>query len=546
MTNLGTKRCVSCQNSFTIEPEDLAFYEKVGVPVPGLCPACRMQRRLAHRNERTLYRRTCDLCSKEMVAIYPAGTPWPVYCAPCWWSDTWDAKDYGLAYNPNRPFFDQFKQLQAKVPRIGLLSINSENSEYTNNSADNKNCYLLFASEQCENCSYGRLIQSSRDVMDCAWVYDSEACYECVDCVNCYGCSFAERCQNSSDLWLCFDVRDSKNCILSSNQRHAEYLIENQQYTKETYESKKQELLGSPEKIEALKAKFSQMKSKAIVPFAYQTNCEAVTGDYLWNCQDSRHLFDVRKAKDCAYLADVEDAIDCYDGNNIYYKPELCYNLMGILQCYNSHDSSYIFYCRDVAYSDSCHNCTSCFGSIGLRKSNFCLLNKEYPEDEYRALVGTITEELRASGQNGSFLPPGLAPHGYNETLASDYFPLSKEEAIAKGFRWQEATTGSFGQPDPAAHIYACTECGKNFRLTPDEVALLQAKGLPFPTKDFECRHQARVRGRTPRKLWHRSCMCDKPNHEHRGNCANEFETSYAPERPEAVYCEQCYQAEVV
>ena len=27
--------------------------------------------------------------------------------------------------------------------------------------------------------------------------------------------------------------------------------------------------------------------------------------------------------------------------------------------------------------------------------------------------------------------------------------------------------------------------------------------------------------------------------------CPNEFETSYTPERPEIVYCEQCYNAEV-
>jgi len=28
--------------------------------------------------------------------------------------------------------------------------------------------------------------------------------------------------------------------------------------------------------------------------------------------------------------------------------------------------------------------------------------------------------------------------------------------------------------------------------------------------------------------------------------CPNEFETLYAPVRPETIYCEQCYQREVV
>ena len=29
-------------------------------------------------------------------------------------------------------------------------------------------------------------------------------------------------------------------------------------------------------------------------------------------------------------------------------------------------------------------------------------------------------------------------------------------------------------------------------------------------------------------------------------HCPNEFETSYAPDRAEIVYCESCYQVEVV
>ena len=39
---------------------------------------------------------------------------------------------------------------------------------------------------------------------------------------------------------------------------------------------------------------------------------------------------------------------------------------------------------------------------------------------------------------------------------------------------------------------------------------------------------------RLPRRLWHRKCMKE--------GCENEFETAYAPDRPEIVYCERCYQ----
>jgi len=40
---------------------------------------------------------------------------------------------------------------------------------------------------------------------------------------------------------------------------------------------------------------------------------------------------------------------------------------------------------------------------------------------------------------------------------------------------------------------------------------------------------------RNPRRLFNRKCMkCDK-----------QIQTSYAPEKPEIVYCEECYVEEV-
>ena len=68
-------------------------------------------------------------------------------------------------------------------------------------------------------------------------------------------------------------------------------------------------------------------------------------------------------------------------------------------------------------------------------------------------------------------------------------------------------------------------------------------------------------RKENPLKLWKRSCHCRGKNgrsekgeriyentgmHAHGDEpCSNEFETSYAPDRPEIVYCEKCYQQEV-
>ena len=149
--NQETKNCKNCQKDFTIETEDFNFYEKIKVTPPTWCPECRQLRRYAWRNERILYRRNCDLCGKSTVTIYSQNKPYKVYCNECWWGDDWDFTSYGRDFDFSRPFFEQFAELQHKVPRMALLNKRSVNSEYTNHSGDNKNVFLSFCVFEGEN-----------------------------------------------------------------------------------------------------------------------------------------------------------------------------------------------------------------------------------------------------------------------------------------------------------------------------------------------------------------------------------------------------------
>ncbi len=95
-------------------------------------------------------------------------------------------------------------------------------------------------------------------------------------------------------------------------------------------------------------------------------------------------------------------------------------------------------------------------------------------------------------------------------------------------------------------HAGSCAEqCIEAFKIREDELKFYKKNNLALPRLCPNCRHFQRLKKRNPMKLWHRQCMCKKVGHEHEGLCPNEFETSYAPERPEMVYCEKCYQKEV-
>jgi CxxC-x17-CxxC domain-containing protein len=58
---------------------------------------------------------------------------------------------------------------------------------------------------------------------------------------------------------------------------------------------------------------------------------------------------------------------------------------------------------------------------------------------------------------------------------------------------------------------------------------------IPIPHNCFDCRHKARMALRNPRRLWSRTCA----------KCGTAISTSYSPDRPEIVYCEECYLKEV-
>ena len=162
----------------------------------------------------------------------------------------------------------------------------------------------------------------------------------------------------------------------------------------------------------------------------------------------------------------------------------------------------------------------------------------------------------------GEFFPSELSPFGYNETVAAERFPLSREEVIARGWRWQDNIQRTKGketliperipntiqdtQDTITEEVLRCVSCERNYKIIPNELMFYRRMDIPIPRKCFFCRHDDRFSRQNPYFLWHRQCDCAIAVHGHIARCPNEFETSYAPDRPEIVYCEQCYQAEVV
>ncbi len=181
-------QCTQCQNTFEIKAQDFEFYKKFNVPAPNLCHYCKLQNRLNFRNERTLYKRKSDLSGKEIISIYSADNRYKVYSTEEWWSDKYDAIEYGQDFDFYRPFFDQFQELLLKVPRIALFNVNPYNSDYCQQAYNNKNCYLCTVVTQCEDSMYLAHTNKADSSYDCSYTQNIQLCYDCVDSDKLYGC----------------------------------------------------------------------------------------------------------------------------------------------------------------------------------------------------------------------------------------------------------------------------------------------------------------------------------------------------------------------
>lgn len=504
-----TKQCSQCHQQFAIDQRDQNYYQRLKVPTPKLCPTCRMQRRLAWRNERTLFSRQCNICKKNIIAMYPADSPDNIICNDCFWSDKWEATRYGQDFDFNRPFFEQFKEVQLKSPHIALSNMNSENSEYTNMASDNRNCYLIFAAENNENCMYGKLVQTCKECFDCNFIYDSELCYECLNTHNGYNCFFCKDIQDSHECYFSVDLKGCSNCFLCSNLRNAEYYIENKKYSKQLYIDIIHELYLPLTyiKIQELKNKFQEIINNSIVRSVTQIKCENCTGDYLKACQRTDDSFDATNCLDSRYLNDALEAKDTYDSCFIYYHPELCYETMSTLNLNNVQFSVYTYNGSNMQYCDTVHNSNNNFGCSGMKKQEFCILNKKYSESEYYKLKAKIIKHMIKTQEYGELFPLSICPFKYSETVAQEYFPQSESRRV----------------------VYP------NFKIQKAELDFYQRMNLPLPKLHPEERHQNRMQQRNPRRLFNRQCQ----------KCRVQIKTTVSPERKEKLYCEKCYLASI-
>lgn len=579
--------CRFSGKEFTITEDDLAFYDKVSpvfngvkyaLPPPTLCPDERARSRMAWRNERKLYSRKCDFSGKSIISIYPPDSPFKIYNQSAWWGSEWDAVSYGRDFDFSKSFFEQFANLLLKVPRLSIVNSQHQNSEYCNYAFSNKNCYLTFGSFYQEDCMYDNYCKGNKSSIDSLWLYDSELCYECLFSKKLYQCKFVDHSESSSDCLFSIDLRGCQNCFGCVGLRQKQHYILNQKYSKEEYF----QILASYElhtyagMQRAKELVFYKLKERFPIRNCYQTNTQNSVGDNLVNDKDCSWCFDCTNCEDVKYGVQLDEVFSSQDMTCMgYERSELVYYTTGGTAAFHNLFCSSCWNTNEMFYSDLCMNSSYCFGCIGLQHKEYCILNKQYSKEEYEALVPKIIEHMKKVGSGlqvvgrdtksqtpkeptinyplpaltewGEFFPSDLSPFSYNETIAQDYYPLTKEEVLRRQWEWMDASTAetrliasvheipdsiSNVSDDICKQILHCEIIHTPYKILLKELEFYKKLNIPIPRKCPDQRHRDRLDFRNDRFLSKK--VCEK--------CQKEVVSS---SRVGRIYCEECCIKEV-
>lgn len=566
---METRNCQNCKKDFIIEPDDFSFYEKIKVPPPTFCPNCRLVRRMVSTNERILYRRKCDFTGESILSMFPENSPFPVYKSEAWYSDDWDPYSYGVDYDFSKPFFKQFQELLNKVPHMALVKQGlSKNSEYTHRAHDMKDSYMVFRMSGSMDSSYCYVGRNINKCFDCLSIWDSELCYECIDCNNCYKVRFSQEshdCRDSFFLYACRNCSDCVGCVNLISQSHC---IFNVKYTKEEYEKKLKELdLNSFSGINNFKNTFEEFRKKFPHRSVHSLKSNEYSGNWIVGCQNVKDSFGCLNVKDGKYLLWIFNAQDCMDHFQWGNSAELVYESENVgINVSNIKFSSQCWMgAHDLEYCDSCPGAGNCFGCVGLKKGEYSILNKKYTKEEYEEIIPKVKQhmiDMPFSGVNGRVYSYGenfpfeISPFAYNETAAIDFFPISKKDALDMGYKWKDrertnySVTKNFSDlpetivevsDDVKKEIIACSLADNEhspgaFNITDQELTFYRQMGLPLPRASFPIRHLCRLEQRPALKLIDRVCT----------KCNIDVKTVYTEDFAPILYCEFCYQQEVV
>jgi hypothetical protein len=547
-----TKQCEKCSRGFTIEPDDFVFYEKLDLPLPVMCPVCRWRYLLAFWVFGRFRIAKFALSGKTIITVLPESVSFPIYDRAEFVSDAWDPLTYGKNYDGSQPFIDQVVELQSKVPHPHQTGLKNLNSDWTDDMWESKDMYLSRSGLRDESVSYGYRILACKNCVDITFCWDLERSYDCLYCFKSYNLKYCFNSRDCMDSYFLYDCRNCQNCFMSWNLRNQKYCILNQQYSKEDYFKKLEEYnLSSRASVDYLKKEmWRHVQVDAVHRQDYNLQTVNSSGNFLNNDKSCYQSHFIEDSENCRYCIRGRGK-ECIDSVSIF-DDEKCANGSMDQLGYENVCNLYTTSCRYSAYLDNCEECEYCFGCVGMRKKKYCILNKQYSEEEYKSLVEKIKSDMKQRNEWAKFFPLSSAYCGYNLSLAQMMFPMTEDETIKFGAKWEKTIEPRYENiisgndlPDSIGEVgdeivkqrILCPETKQSYNITQSELSFYREHDIPLPQRHFDWRTL---------ELFKPFSFMVLPQKGNCHFCKKEIEHYYGSELGfEKISCLECYQQKI-
>jgi len=468
------------------------------IPLPALHPVESIRRACCHGNYFFLFRGKSGYSSASQITRYHPSLHKKICTPDEFWSDAIDNTESGRSYDFTRPFFEQLGEVFADSYLLPLIQINCEGSEYINGGKNVRNSYLCFDILESEDCLYCFAQYSGTDNICCVLSRGSRYCYECLNINNCYECQHCTDCTNSSGCFGCFDCIGCADCFGSAGLRNVRYHAFNEDLGKDGYTAfidgrNLGDYAVRRSEVHRCREFFASTGHQP----NYMVNTEDCSGNYLRDSKNALNCSFSHRLENCGYLVNSKNSSNCWRGMAI--DSEFSYQSVPVGSSLDLYGYANVGGENNVYALCMEHGCSQCFGCAGLKRKSYCILNKQYPKQEYLELLPRIIEHMKRTNEWGKGLPPELSLHALKHSVANVFVePLAEDEARRRGYICQDLELDSplgmvcgssvlsknpsdIKEDDIMGKVFSSEKSGRLFNIQRRELAFHKHFSIPLP-----------------------------------------------------------------
>ena len=364
----------------------------------------------------------------------------------------WYAQDFSsfaTSYQPTKSFFEQFRELQLKVPMLAQRNkIEPENSIAMGSFGD-VNSYFSSSCEGSKDsffCNWSERPDLSAEIHNVKQVTQS---YRIDDCFNIYNSRYVRDGADILNSAFVFYAKDLEYCFGATSKKHKKFVFFNKQLTKEQYAEQMKTIdLSCRSSVAEYKKRFDDLLvNDTIWPQNMSVKDEGSSGEYIIGGTNCHFCYSAVGAS--------RDQFWCSHTSGDSFDNAFCqhiHNTSNSYQCVDATDCTSckcIYACgasQQLEYCMQCYNCENCFGCVGLQRKKFFIFNKEYSEADYFKRVDEIKAVMSAAGEYGEFFPLSFSPVYFGQSGAVLYYLATDEDGKKLGaLQYDPESAGAIG-----------------------------------------------------------------------------------------------------